>query len=253
MQGLTKEAIEREAARDGSPVVKGLNARPKDAATLILLRGKPGKFEFLMGRRSLRHKFMPGLFVFPGGRVDPDDATAPAIDNLHPLVEAKLLIDMKGRPSARRARAMALAAIRETYEEAGIFLGRKLDIDPGYTHPDWQGFADHRVAPALSGLRLVARAITPPGRIRRYDTRFFATFAEEEVAHTLPDGKGPTDELEDIHWMTFDKAYELELPGITREIIREVEKQITDDPALSPDRKVPTHFMRHNRFLRVEV
>ena len=77
-----------------------------------------------MGRRHERHSFMPGKFVFPGGAVDEADARVrPAVD-LEPSTLAKLMLRMRGRPSARRARALAMAAVRETFEETGLILGR---------------------------------------------------------------------------------------------------------------------------------
>ncbi|MEM1317090.1 MAG: NUDIX hydrolase, partial [Pseudomonadota bacterium] len=115
---MSRDAVERAAIREG--IGRAPNMRPKDASTLIILDGHGPKAKVLMGRRHERHKFMPGLFVFPGGRVDAGDGAVASADNLHPLVEEKLLSNLRGRPSQRRTRGIALAAIRETYEEAGL-------------------------------------------------------------------------------------------------------------------------------------
>ena len=102
------------------------NLRPKDAATLLILkRQKFDNYQVLMGRRHLKHKFMPGKFVFPGGRVDPSDSRVPVITEYNPLILEKLTFKMKQPNSIARARALAIASIRETYEEAGIFIGNK--------------------------------------------------------------------------------------------------------------------------------
>ncbi len=221
--------------------------RPKDSATLILIDGEPGNHSIVMGRRHMRHKFMPGLFVFPGGRVDKNDGSVPTLDALHPEIEKKILSHMKGRPSARRARGLALAAIRETYEEAGLFLGKKADFETKLE--DWQAFVERGIAPSLGNLRVVARAITPPGRPRRFDSWFFAAFTSE-IAERLPEGRGPTDELEDLHWLSFDRSRELELPRITQTVINELELRLREDPELNPATKVPFFHLRGDSFYR---
>lgn len=224
--------------------------RPRDAATLVILDNSDGKPRVLMGRRHHGHVFMPGKFVFPGGRTDPGDREVPAVAELDPVDRAKLLAGMGNRPSQGRARALALAAIRETFEEAGLLIGRKAAFE--HSHPDWQAFADHGVAPDLSALRFVARAITPPGRTRRFDTRFFATF-RGSVAAALPEGTGPSGELEDLHWLTFDDADRLDLPSITRSILAEIAALLAVDPGLTPGLPVVHYAMRHRRYIREVV
>src|SRR5256885_15638415 len=96
--------------------------RPKDAATLILVDRGGRVPKVLLGKRHHGHKFMPGKFVFPGGRVDPADRHMPVATSLHPAAQANLLKRLV-RPSAVKARAVALAAIRETFDETGLVLG----------------------------------------------------------------------------------------------------------------------------------
>lgn len=72
-----------------------------------------------------------------------------------------------------RARALALAAIRETFEEAGLLVGRRVAFVPRTRARGWAAFLAHGVVPALDALEYVARVITPPGNPRRFDTRFF--------------------------------------------------------------------------------
>src|SRR5690606_9035349 len=202
-----------------------------------------GEFRVLMGRRHSSHVFMPGKFVFPGGRTDPSDGRVVVADGLHPAEEAKLTVRAT-RTTPMRARAIALSAIRETYEEAGLLIGSKAAFST--SRPDWQGFAEHGVMPSLQGLRFVARAITPPGRVRRFDTRFLAAF-RDDVAVELPQG-GPTNELEELVWLPLDEARKADVPAITRTILEEVQKRLADDPRLSPGGPVPFYRMLNNRF-----
>lgn len=241
MTGMTRAEVDRIENKDFA--LGSGPKRPRDAATLILLDRKGGDVNVLMGRRHMRHAFMPGKFVFPGGRTDPADSRIPVVSGLHPDVEAKLA---RGRTTTARARAIALSAVRETYEEAGLLIGEPGDFST--PKADWHGFVEHRVAPALAGLRFVARAITPPGRVRRFDTRFLAAF-RDDVAVELAEG-GPTDELEEIMWLPLDKAGEADIPAITRTILGDLLARLRDDPELSPASPVPFYYMRHNRFCR---
>lgn len=243
---LSRDAIEEAAALDGSK--RSPNMPPRDAATLIILDGKGENARMLMGRRHEGHKFMPGLFVFPGGRVDRHDGSVMAGDRLERVTERKIVDNLKNRPTRRRARALALACIRETYEEAGLLLGRK-DETFEAAHDDWQAFQEHGVMPTLSPLRLIARAITPPGRTRRFDAWFFVTSADH-IAHALPEGTGPSGELQDLHWLTIDAAKDLELPAITVTVLDELKRRLKDDPDLSPSAGMPFYYMRGKTFLR---
>ena len=105
------------------------NVTPKDASTLILLDRSGPSPKVLMGKRHQRHAFLPGSFVFPGGGVDAADRLMPVGAALDPRAEAKLMLHMR-RPSAAKARGLALAAIRETFEETGLLLGSKLESAP---------------------------------------------------------------------------------------------------------------------------
>ena len=100
--------------------------RPRDAATLIIVDNSSGEPRVLLGRRRLDMVFMPGRYVFPGGRVDPADKQIVVEEDLRPRDLEKLMVAMKGTPSVARARALALAAVRETCEEAGLLIGRPL-------------------------------------------------------------------------------------------------------------------------------
>jgi len=244
---MSRDAVERASIKEG--IGRAPNMRPKDASTLIILDGEGANTKVLMGRRHERHKFMPGLFVFPGGRVDSADGSVATADELHDQVHTKLMTNLRGKPSKRRARGIALAAIRETYEEAGLLLGRRSD-SYAPSHDDWQGFAEHGVEPTLSPLRLLARAITPPGRNRRFDAWFFVTRAEH-IAVRLKEL--PTEELQDLHWLSVDDALGLELPVITVSVLKDLKKRLTNDPDLTPNASLPFYHMRHNRYVEETI
>ena len=179
-------------------------ARPRDAATLILVRG--GR-EVMMGQRAKGHVFMPDKWVFPGGKVDPGDAKAPAFKELTPETEKFLRHGV-----VRRApRAYALAAARETLEETGLTVG------------DARG-------PDLSRFSFVARAITPPYRPRRFDARFFMADAAV-LAHDEPKGG---DELLDVRWFSLADAFALDLPSITKFVLNEVKARLAGEAVAPP-------------------
>lgn len=180
-------------------------ARPRDAATLILVRNRR---EVMMGQRAKGHVFMPDKWVFPGGRVDPGDAKLGAARELTPETEALLKLNGTKRPP----RAYALAAVRETREEAGLVLG------------DDQG-------PDLAQLQFVARAITPPYRPRRFDARFFLADAEAVLAHDEPE---PGEELLHTRWFSLDEAEALDLPSITRFVLKEVRARLGGEEIAPP-------------------
>ncbi|MTI16378.1 NUDIX hydrolase [Rhodobacteraceae bacterium RKSG542] len=228
--------------------------RPKDASTLIILdRKADGEPHVLMGRRHMRHRFMPGKFVFPGGRVDRADSYVDVLKPYHPLVEEKLNKDLRGAKSAARIKAFAVAAIRETYEEAGLFIGSKAEQAATLRFgADLAAFEERQIAPSLEGLRFIARAITPPGRPRRYDTRFFAVWADE-IADRLPEGTGPSGELEELQWLSLESCKGLELPPITHAILEELQDRLSGDPDLEPETAVPFYYWRGKGFIRNEL
>nr|WP_245273561.1 NUDIX hydrolase [Phyllobacterium sp. UNC302MFCol5.2] len=223
--------------------------RPRDAASLLLVDRSGPELRILMGKRHMRHVFMPGKFVFPGGRTEVFDGRVSAFSELAEADQAKLLGGMGSRPSFQRCRALALAAIRETYEEAGLLLGRRHDDPSLIKHPDWAAFSERRIIPDLSLLRYFARATTPPGGSRRFDTRFFLAF-RDAVADTLPEPTGPSQELEELCWLPFAQARQLDIPEITRLIIKEAETLLGENPSLTPGSALIQYRMKYGRFVR---
>ena len=224
------------------------NRPPRDASTVILLDRSKGRYHALLGRRHDRHVFLPGKFVFPGGRVDRSDGRIPAAAELRPDVTDKLLLDMKRGKGAHGARALALAAIREVFEETGIAIGKPHDTcAPRAT--DWTDFFGLGLAPDLSVLRFVARAITPPRRPRRFDTRFFA-IDMTQTGHSTDALMRPSEELEKLVWMPVTETSELKLPTITSVVLEELSGRLKEDPDLSRDLPVPYYHWVRGRFIR---
>lgn len=207
-----------DAPRDG-----GSGGRPKDAATLILTRGERSP-EVLMGRRAPGHVFMASRWVFPGGRVERGDFTAASADEPAPDVAAAL----SREGPARRGRALALAAVRETFEETGLMLA--CAAPPASAAGGWREFRAAGALPTLAPLDYIARAVTPPGRTRRFDARFFMAPAEALLSAEPTAGSG---ELDEIAWLPLDDALALDLPAITRFVLGEVAARLAGD---RPDR-----------------
>lgn len=205
---------------------------PKDAATLILVRKpKSGAAEVLLGCRSGGHAFMPNRYVFPGGRLDLADASIPHATPLQGHVHEKLAL----ATSQRRARALAITAIRETWEEAGLKLASTYSGKmPANADKSWTGFLDAGEAPALDALEYVARAITPPGRPRRFNARFFMADAERATGTIKSNG-----ELGDIRWVNLEEARKLPLPTITGLILGEVGRLMVEGFGRPEERKIP--------------
>jgi 8-oxo-dGTP pyrophosphatase MutT (NUDIX family) len=219
------------------------NVRPKHAACLILVRRKGRAVRVLMGERHSRHVFLPGRFVFPGGRLDPGDLRLAMPTDLRPEVRAKVAAGS----GAARARGLALAAIRETFEETGLLVGERSATTPRSRSEPWRRFFSHGVVPRLEALDFIARAITPPGRPRRYDARFFLADAGH-IAHTL-DAGAVSGELLNPAWLTLAEAREADVLPITRCVLREVEARLAGER----DRPVPFYIPRRGRAVIVPL
>jgi 8-oxo-dGTP pyrophosphatase MutT (NUDIX family) len=170
--------------------------RPRDAASLVLLRRAGQVRHVLMGRRARHHRFLPDFYVFPGGGVDAADSRAPVLTALRPEVAACL---------GARAHALAVAAVRETYEETGVTLG---------------ALRGTRLLPALDRLEYIVRAITPVSSPIRFHARFF--LAEGDFDGALA-GNG---ELLDLGWRPIDACLALPIADITEFVLREVAQRL---------------------------
>lgn len=191
----------------------------RDAATVILMRTRPEEpYEILLMRRHRNQAFMGGAYVFPGGRLDDadtDPGLAACVGGLHPEEARRLL--QEPNLTAAAALGLFLAAIRETFEEAGVLLACNASGQPvDLTNPETAArFAAYRLELHEGRLTLADLArreairyapdllipyshwITPEIEPRRFDTRFFlAQIPEGQVA--VHDRM----ELTESHWMT---------------------------------------------------
>jgi 8-oxo-dGTP pyrophosphatase MutT (NUDIX family) len=205
---------------------EGRPVRPRDAATLIILdHGHAGSPRVLMGRRHGGHDFMPDKWVFPGGRIDRSDYRAPAATELTPSVAARL---ERTAPPAR-ARALALTAIRETFEETGLLLARPAPVRPGVG--PWREFLALGALPDLASLQFIARAVTPPVSPKRFDARFFMAPASALVSMERQPDCG---ELDEIAWFALEDALKLDLPSVTRFVLGEIPQRLADPARPAP-------------------
>lgn len=216
-----------DAAQDmrDAPRVGG-RQKPKDAATLILVRRVAAGFTVLMGRRAPGHVFMASKWVFPGGRIERSDYSAASATEPTPDAAAWLLKE----GSVRHGRALTLTAVRETFEETGLILGRAAPV--ASVAGPWREFRAAGALPDLAALTYIARAVTPPGRTRRFDARFFMADA---AALLSPDPTAGSGELDEIAWLPLAEAQALDLPAITRFVLGEVAQRL-DQPG---DRPLP--------------
>jgi 8-oxo-dGTP pyrophosphatase MutT (NUDIX family) len=217
---------------------------PKDAATLIIIDRSGGEPRVLLGRRHASHVFMPGKFVFPGGRVDATDRGVPTAAPLHDAVARKLLAEtaLTGRADAE---AFGLAALREAFEETGLVIGQKGAGRPAAVESPWAKFLQTGFLPDLSALRLIGRAITPPGFARRFDARFFA-IERAAIQHQVPGIVHADAELVELTWLPIEEAKELDLPLITGYMLEELQSRIA--AGFGPDLPVPFYATRGSEF-----
>lgn len=222
------------------------DSEPRNAATLMLIDRSGPTPKVLLGRRHHGHKFMPGKFVFPGGRLEPHDAEMSTLGGLHPDIAVKLNTRVAA-PSADFARALALTAIRETAEETGLLLGVKQDQPPAIPGEIWGEFAKASVHPDLGQIHFIARAITPPRRPKRFDTRFFTADASA-VAHRIEGVVGPDSELVELAWAPIGEAAKLDMPTITGVILEELLARV--EAGMDHRLPVPFYFMQDGVFHR---
>ena len=196
------------------------------------------KIEVLMGERHHKHKFLPQRYVFPGGRVDPQDSRVRSATPLKPHVEE--LLTRRATPA--RARALAAAAVRETFEETGLVIG-KPDAEPFRSVPkNWQTFFDEGVAPCFENLRYIARAVTPAWRPIRFNARFF--MIDQQFVKGQLGGDG---ELLNLVYVPLSKTKEFELPLITTRVLELVEDLVLTPPNLK-ERMTVINFKHNGKF-----
>ena len=177
---------------------------PVDSSSIVLVRdGEDGALEVFMLERHLKSDFAGGAYVFPGGKLDDADRTLPA--ERWRGVEPAAWVDRLGVDTPADVLGLMVAAVRETFEEAGVLLGTRrgepvttADLEsPSFVdarrrmasrdaHWDWTGWlADEDVVFDLGALALWSWWVTPDGLHKRYDTRFFVARAPEAQLSSL--------------------------------------------------------------------
>lgn len=193
---------------DDALIVAPTTVRAKHAASLIVLRYENDEPYMLMGMRGAKHRFMPNRLVFPGGRVDRADLTAPFATPLPPATERAL----RKKTNPALAHALAAAAARELLEETGLSLGNP---------------------PRFDGLHYLARAVTPPGLPIRFNARFLVV-EERHVSGEL----GGDGELEGLRFYGMTEALGLGLALPTRRVLHRLQSWLAMPEA---ERTTETH------------
>ncbi len=251
--------VDRIKTMINSPEVRDLRSknrermgyvRPRNAATMVLIDGPADKPRILMGKRNKKLKFMPGALVFPGGSVDPYDGSVFASQELTDTTQSRLKNAMRGRSTNRGARALGIAAVREVAEESGLLIGKPGNFENSHDH--WNDFRTTGIVPSLSGIRLFARAITPPGMARRFDTWFFLAH-RDEVGFTPKGGFAPDGELEELQWISPEQAITENTREITRVMLVELINRLRQDKNLSDDFPAPFYHTKGSRFRKVMI
>ncbi len=201
----------------------------RNAATVIVVRNKHDNPSVLMGQRGVNAAFMPSKFVFPGGAVDDQDLSIDIKKSINEVCKNRLLKENENGPW----NALVAAAIRELFEETGQIIG----VEQEWLEPpsSWRGFAKTGYVPDASHMSFVFRAITPPGRPRRFDARFFLIQAEE-LQTDLDDFSMASDELSHLQWIPLTDTKSFDLPFITKVVLAEIAGNLMNS---GPPAKVP--------------
>ncbi len=197
------------------PTPRPAIATPILASTVVVLRPRPAGPEVLLIRRP-PGGHVPGDWAFPGGRVDPEDMTAPS-GSLAAYECGRTL----GLEDTAVARGACLAAVRELSEETGLLLardraGRMADAEAAaavaeasrHGAASWHAaLATRGLVPAIDALAPFAHWVTPEGLPKRFDTWFFATRS--------PDGQeaAPNNETTGLRWIRPRDAVANNAPG----------------------------------------
>jgi len=193
----------------------------RNAASVVIVRKNARGAQILMGQRGAKAAFMPNKFVFPGGAVDAADGDIALVKPLQP----RCIEHLSHETDAALIPAIAAAAIRELWEETGQILGEKGSW-LGDVPADWADFAAAGYLPSAAGLEFIFRAITPPGRPRRFDARFFMVDADQLCSD--PDDFGRAcDELSHLQWIALDDVQKFDLPFITQVVMAEVRQIVS--------------------------
>ena len=224
------------------------DSEPRDAATLMLIDRSGPTPKVLLGRRHAGHKFMPGKFVFPGGRIEPLDRLMTAVSELASGRAEQICCERVATPATDFARALALAAVRETAEETGLLLG----VDARRGRRPCRARSGPN-SPRQTCIRISARSISSPARSRRRagraaSIRAFFTADASAIAHKIEGVVGPDSELVELTWVPIEEATRLDMPTITGIVLEELLARV--EAGMAHDLPVPFYFMVEPQFFR---
>lgn len=207
----------------------------RDAATVIIVRQGAAGAEILMGQRGAKAAFMPNKFVFPGGAVDAEDRQLSGLE-LDPILRTKL----SAQAAEDMPEAVVHAAVREVWEETGLVLGEPHEDAQARDVPsNWADFFAQGLVPRATGMRFIFRAITPPGRPRRFDARFLMVNASL-IDSDLDDFSRASGELSHLQWISLAQVQTFELAFITEIVLAELEAILN-----TPHEPRPIPFFHH--------
>lgn len=191
-----------------------------------------------MGRRHQAARFQPGVYVFPGGMIERSDHLARSISDLDRSITPKIAVG----GSHRRAAALAMAAVRETFEETGLLVGAPGEVGPSFD-PTWSRFRELGLAPDLQRIKYLGRAITPSAQPIRFHARFFFVSAEHVQGHIIA-----SEELEDLQWVPLGDLESLNMMTVTKLMLEALNQRLSGEIATAPF----LSFQKGHRLLRWE-
>ena len=216
-------------------------SKPRDAASVIIYKEMHNKYYVLMGKRSIKSKFMPSIYVFPGGAVDNIDYQANKLFSLSTSINKN---KMKTR-SDNHTKAIMFAGIRETAEECNLYLAKKDVISNSKNlllNNSWDNFLKKSLFPSFDNLFYFGRAITPSYLKIRFHARFFIANYENFVGTIKSNG-----ELEDLGWVEIRKAKLLPIADVTEFLINRMINLKKSNKLLDKSNSFPMFTRKNNK------
>ena len=217
--------------------------KPKDASTLIIIRKMGEKTFVLMGRRPLQSRFMPGVYVFPGGVTEKEDLQAYKFFKLKP--NKKVNKKAVKSYSDSHCQSLLLTAIRETAEETGLYLaesGRNPSKTFINSDSSWNHFTQKSYVPNIQKLLFFGRAITPSRLKIRFHARFFLAFYEDFIGKIKANR-----ELENLDWISLNEAKNNKIADVTEFMLNEIIKLNNNYSNLSNKKSFPMFTWKNNK------
>ena len=217
--------------------------KPKDASTLIIIRKNKKKTFVLMGQRPMQSRFMPGVYVFPGGVAEKEDLQAYKFFKLKP--NKKVNKKAMKSYSNSHCQSLLLTAIRETAEETGLYLAesnRILSKPFINSESSWNHFTEKSYIPSIHKLLFFGRAITPSKLKIRFHARFFLAFYEDFVGKMKANR-----ELENLDWISLNEAKNKKIADVTEFMLDEIIKLNNNYSNVSNKKVFPMFTWKNNK------